>query len=151
MGTITRAKTDEELAVFQSSVDWVYAQFLGKVGAARKIEPKALEEIAQGRVWSGTQAIKIGLVDELGGLADAVKYAADKAKLGDDYRVSEYPKRKQFSETISEMLEGRRREQSFSGPVGGFIQNITAELQSFNKFNDPSGLYARLPFELHLN
>ena len=151
LGTITRPKTDEELAVFQGTVDWVYAQFLAKVGAARKIDPKVLEEIAQGRVWSGTQAVKIGLVDELGGLAEAVKYAADKAKLGDDYRVAEYPKRKQFAEAISDALEGRHREQTFSGPVGVFIQRATAELQSLAKFNDPSGLYARLPFELHLN
>ena len=149
--TIARPKTDEELAVFQGTVDWVYRQFLGKVGAARKIDPKVLEEIAQGRVWSGTQALKNGLVDEMGGLADAVKYAADKARLGDDFRVAEYPRRKQFAETISEVLEGKRREQTFAGPVGAFIQQLTAELQALNKFNDPSGLYARLPFELHLN
>jgi protease IV len=149
--TIARPKTDEELAVFQNTVDWVYAQFLGKVGAARKIDPKLLEEIAQGRVWSGTEALKYGLVDELGGLADAVKYAADKAKLGDDFRVAEYPRKKPFAEAISEMLEGKRREQTFSGPVGQFIQLATEELRSLNKFNDPSGLYARLPFELHLN
>jgi protease-4 len=151
LGTITRAKTDEELAVFQNSVDWVYAQFLGKVGAARKMDPRVLEEIAQGRVWSGTAALKNGLVDELGGLTDAVKYAAAKAKLGDDFRVAEYPRRKMFSETITEILEGRHREQSFSGPVGRFIQQATVELQSLDKFNDPTGLYARLPFELHLN
>ncbi len=149
--TITRPKTEAELAIFQEAVDWVYTQFLGKVGAARKIDPRALEEIAQGRVWSGTQALKLGLVDEMGGLADAVKYAADKVKLGDDYRVAEYPRRRQFSETISEMLEGRHREQSFGGPVGVFVQKATAELQTLGRFNDPSGLYARLPFELHLN
>ncbi len=151
LGTITRAKTDEELALFQNTVDWVYAQFLGKVGESRKIDRKLLEEIAQGRVWSGTEALKFGLVDELGGLADAVKYAATKAKLGDDFRVAEYPQKKQFAESIKEALEGRRREQSFSGPVGMFIRQATEELQSLNKFNDPRGIYARLPFEFGLN
>jgi protease-4 len=151
LGTVTRAKTDEELAVFQSTVDWVYAQFLGKVGESRKVDRRLLEDIAQGRVWSGAEALKLGLVDEMGGLADAVRYAANKARLGDDFHVAEYPRKRQFAEAIAEALEGKRRDQSFGGPVGAFIRQATAELRSLDKFNDPRGLYARLPFEFRLN
>jgi protease-4 len=149
--TIIRPKTEAELAIFQDSVDWVYDQFISKVTDARKLDRKVVEEIAQGRVWSGSEALKLKLVDELGGLADAVKYAATKAELGDNFRVAEYPRKKQFAEQFTEAMEGRRREQSFGGPVGVFFRELTTELKALSKFNDPRGLYARLPFELRLN
>jgi protease-4 len=149
--TVIRPKTEAELAIFQDSVDWVYDQFISKVTDARKLDRKVVEEIAQGRVWSGTEALKLKLVDELGGLGDAVKYAAAKAELGDNFRVAEYPRKKQFAEQVTEAVEGRRREQVFGGPLGGLIRDMTAELQSLRHFNDPRGLYARLPFELRLN
>ena len=149
--TIVRPKTEEELAIFQSAVDWVYDQFIGKVTESRKLDRKVVEEIAQGRVWSGSEAQKLKLVDELGGLADAVKYAAGKAGLGDNFKVAEYPRKKQFAEQFSEAFDPRRREQTYGGPVGAFISELTAELKALGKFNDPRGLYARLPFELRLN
>ncbi|MSU46412.1 MAG: signal peptide peptidase SppA [Lacunisphaera sp.] len=148
--TITRPKTDAELAIFQSTVDWVYDQFLSKIVESRKLDRQVVEEISQGRVWSGSEALKLGLVDELGGLADAVKYAATQAKLGDDFLVTEYPRKKMFAETFVEALDGKRREQTLSGPVGLLIREAVEELQSLAKFNDPRGLYVRLPFELKL-
>jgi protease-4 len=149
--TIVRPKTDAELAIFQDSVDWVYGQFISKVTDARKLDRKVVEEIAQGRVWSGSEALKLKLIDEVGGLADAVKYAATKAELGDTFRVAEYPKKKQFAEQFKESLENRRREQAFGGPLGGLIRQMTEDLHVLTSLNDPRGLYARLPFELRLN
>jgi len=149
--SVVRPKTDAELAIFQSSVDWVYDQFIGKVSEARKLDRKTVEEIAQGRVWSGSEAVKLKLVDEIGGLADAIKYAAGKAGLGDNFKVTEYPRKKQFAEQFTEALEGRRREQSLGGPIGVFFREMTGELKSLGTLNDPRGLYARLPFELRLN
>jgi protease-4 len=151
LGTITRPKTDAELAIFQNNVDWVYDQFITKVAESRKLDRAVVEEIAQGRVWSGTEALKLHLVDELGGLASAIKYAATKAKLGDDFRVAEYPRRKQFAESLTEALEGRHREQAWGGAAGLFLQQAVGEFQALKKFNDPHGLYARLPLELRLN
>jgi protease-4 len=148
--TVTRPKTPEELAIFQESVDWVYDQFLTKVVVSRKLDRKVVEEIAQGRVWSGTEALKLGLVDELGGLAAAIKFAAEKEKLGENFKVTEYPRPRQFAEQFAEALDPRRREQSFGGPVGLLIGEVTAELKALGKFNDPNGLYARLPFDLSL-
>ncbi len=148
--TVTRPKTPEELAIFQDSVDWVYDQFLTKVVKSRKLDRKVVEEIAQGRVWSGSEALKLGLVDEMGGLAAAIKYAVEKAKLGENFKVTEYPRPKQFAEQFTEAFEGRRREQSFGGPVGLLINEATDELKTLSKFNDPRGLYARLPFDLSL-
>ena len=86
----------------------------------------------------------------MGGLSAAVKYAAQRARLGDNFRVAEYPRKKQFAEAFAEAFEGRRREQSFAGPLGVFVREASAELQALGKFNDPRGLYARLPFELGL-
>lgn len=149
--TIVRPKTDAELAIFQESVDWVYDQFISKVTAARNLDRGVVEEIAQGRVWSGTEALKLKLVDQLGGLEEAVKFAAAKAELGGSYRVSEYPRKKQFAEQFKESLEGYRREQSFGGPVGALIGGMSEDLKALGRLNDPRGLYARLPFELRLN
>jgi protease-4 len=148
--TITRPKTPDELALFQDSVDWVYDQFVGKVAASRKLDRAVVAEIAQGRVWSGSEAVKLGLVDELGGLDAAVRYAAGKAKLGDNFKVAEYPRGKQFAEAFTDALEGRRHDQTFSGPVGVMIRQTTEELKVLNQLNDPQGLYARLPFDLSL-
>jgi protease-4 len=99
--------------------------------------------------YQGT-AGAIHLVDEMGGLAAAVNYAAQKVKLGEDFRVVEYPRAKPLSEALSEVLEGKHHEQTWAGPVGTLMQKIMAEFQALIRFNDPRGLYARLPVELYL-
>lgn len=75
--------TPEVDAILQASVEDSYADFLGHVGKARKITPAALDRIAQGRVWDGGSARQIGLVDQFGGLDDALAWAAKEAKLKD--------------------------------------------------------------------
>lgn len=148
--TVTRPKTPEELAMFQHMVDWIYDEFTRKVAESRKLDIAVVREIAQGRVWSGTEGKKLGLVDELGGLQDAVKYAAQKANLGEKFRVVEVPRKKPFAEALSEALENRRREQAVKGPAGLLVKQITTELESLSHFNDPQGIYARLPLNLGL-
>jgi protease-4 len=74
--------------VIQSTIEHIYADFTGKVAAARKSTPEKIDEVAQGRVWTGQQAKDRNLVDTLGGFQDAIKSAAKRAKLGDDYRVA---------------------------------------------------------------
>ena len=73
--------------VIQSIIDQGYRRFIGRVAAARHKSPEEIDAIARGRVWSGEQAKERGLVDELGGLGDAITAAATAAKLGDNYRV----------------------------------------------------------------
>lgn len=149
--TIARPKTPEELAVFQRMVDWIYNEFVGKVADARHLKREFVEEIAQGRVWSGTEAKKLGLVDEIGGLDAAIKYAAEKADLGTGYRLVEYPRKKDFGEAIAEMLE-RFNPQNARAKNTGLVSEITrrleAELGTLKTFNDPQNVYARLPLEL---
>ena len=80
----------EEEAVMQQQIDGIYEDFVGLVAAGRGLQTGAVDEIAQGRVWAGGDAIEIGLVDELGGLTDAIQYAATMAGL-EKYRIVEYP------------------------------------------------------------
>jgi protease-4 len=151
--TIARPKTDEELAVFQRMVDWIYGQFIAKVAEGRKLKPSFVEEIAQGRVWSGAEAKKLGLVDEIGGLHEAVNYAAGKAGLGTSFRVVEYPRSKNLSEAIAEML-GRLKPASLHlkapGIVGEVAERLGTELARLRAFNDPRGIYARMPLDLDI-
>ena len=74
-------------AMIQSTIDRGYRQFVGNVADARGKSFAEIDAIAQGRVWSGAQALQRGLVDELGGLHDAIAYAAKDAKLGDNFAV----------------------------------------------------------------
>ncbi len=149
--TVARPRTDEEMAIFQKSVDWVYGQFIAKVSEGRKLAPGRVEEIAQGRVWSGTDAKAIGLVDEIGGLDAAIKYAAGKAGLGDHYKVVEYPKSKNLSEALAEFF-GKFAPVSLhmrsAGLVGEVADRIEGEFGWLRSLNDPKGIYARMPADL---
>ena len=80
----------EEEALMQENIDTIYEDFVSRVAAGRGLTTEAVDEIAQGRVWAGGDAIQIGLVDELGGLTDAIQYAATMASL-QNYRLVEYP------------------------------------------------------------
>ena len=147
--TITRPKTSEELALFQHLVDWIYGQFVTKVSEGRHLDRATVEEIAQGRVWSGLEAKKLGLVDEIGGLDAALKFAAQKAKLGSQYRVVEYPRQKELTEIIADWLKGERHQETNGrDAVGQLLAQIKFQLKTLREFNDPSGVYARLPLEV---
>jgi protease IV len=89
-GDVRRPVDPRFLAVAQSSVDHIYADFTTRVAKARKTTPQAIDAVGQGRVWTGEQAKERGLVDTLGSFGDALKSAAKRAKLGDEgsYRVA---------------------------------------------------------------
>jgi protease-4 len=149
--TVSRPRTDEELAVFQRGVDWMYSQFVAKVAEGRNLPPSRVEEIAQGRVWSGTEALKIGLVDEIGGLDAAIRYAGRQGNLGEHFRVTEYPKSKNLSQAIAEMF-GKFAPTSLhlssTGLVGQITEQFESQLSWLNALNDPKGVYARMPVNL---
>lgn len=149
--SISRPKTEEELAVFQHMVDWIYDQFIGKVADARKLDREKVQEIAQGRVWSGAEAVKLGLVDEIGGLDTAIQFAAKRAGLGDNYRLTEYPRKKDFAEMLAEAMNNARPPASRSaGVVSQMLDRVRTEARTLEQFNAVDGLYARLPIELEV-
>ena len=151
--TIIRPKTDEEMAIVQHQVDWFYGLFIDKVAAGRKLPRTRVEEIAQGRVWSGSAALKLGLVDQMGGLRDAILFAGQKAGLGGNFRLTEYPAKKDLAQALQELL-GRLPTGGARAPASGLIGEITrrmqAQLSVLRSFNDPQGLYARLPLDLEI-
>ena len=100
---VFRPMTSYEAAVMQQSIEEIYAGFIGKVAQGRGMTPAQVDSIGQGRVWSGANAIGIGLVDELGGLQQAIAGAAELARLS-EYSLVEYPKEKSLSEQILELL-----------------------------------------------
>ena len=149
--SITRPKSDEELAVFQRMVDWIYGEFIGKVAEARKIKREVVEEIAQGRVWSGAEAKNLELVDELGGLDAAIAYAVAQAKLGPNYRLVEYPHPKELFEVVHELIEKiAPHNVRTPGLAVKLAERIEREVSVLRTFNDPQGVYARLPLNLSL-
>ena len=143
--TISRPKTEAELAMIQRAVDWIYDEFVGKVAASRKLERKFVEEIAQGRVWSGAEAQKLGLVDEMGGLQSALDYAAKKAGLRADYRVTEFPRKKELVEAIEELIQKIQPVSARAGIQDQLTRRLAEELQTLRAYNDPQGIYARMP------
>lgn len=97
----------EEGEIIQTSVDQVYTTFKTRVSEGRGMSMEAVDSVAQGRVWLGQTALEIGLVDELGGLDDAIKAVASSASLTeDDYSVVGYPKTKSFEEQLLATLGG---------------------------------------------
>jgi protease-4 len=91
MGSMFRSPSDTELQYLQTSVEQVYSTFVGHVAEGRNMTPEAVDEIGQGRVWSGDDAVKLGLADGIGGLYDAIAIAADRAGVAEDFRVWEVP------------------------------------------------------------
>ncbi len=149
--TISRPKTEEEMRSIQSVVDWIYDSFLDRVAEGRKLDRAVVKEIAQGRVWSGVDAKRLGLVDEFGGLTDAIAYAAKEANLGTDYRLLEYPGQREFGEVLKELFEDAGEQMARGGVSGRIVRQVETEVRALGQFNDPRGVYLRLPVELEIN
>ncbi|WP_456448546.1 signal peptide peptidase SppA [Thiolapillus sp.] len=141
--SLFRPKTEQELAVIQKFIDNIYDQFLDKVSEGRKLDRARVHEIAQGRVWSGRQAKQLGLVDEFGGLEDAIAAAADKAGLK-DYTVEEYQQPGSFMDDIMKEL-GFSASTSTGVPV---LDSMWQELGYLLQKADAKGFYVRLPYDL---
>lgn len=100
-----RKLTDDEVAYVQKQIEKIYDDFTSLVSNGRGISKDSVDAIGQGRVWSGVDALAIGLADRKGGLQDAIDYAAEKAGLSKkDYRISRYPVVKEVS--LFQMLSG---------------------------------------------
>ena len=131
----------EEEAVMQENIDFVYEDFVARVAAGRGMTTEAVDEIAQGRVWAGGDAIKIGLVDELGGLTDAIRYAATMASL-DNYRLVEYPAVTSMYEQMLSSMEETGTEQDIRTDAAGAVTRVSSWLLGLT---GPE-VSARMPF-----
>ena len=145
--SISRPKTEQELALAQSRVDDIYNKFLMKVHTSRGIPMDTLQTIAQGRVWSGGEGLNLKLVNQIGGLQQAVDYAANRAKLGDRYKVKEYPEQYTFWEGLAGLLSNQEMPVTRAkiDPITREFLKMKSDLKSLQHLNDPTGTYARLP------
>jgi protease-4 len=151
--TISRPKTPQELALAQARVDDLYGKFLDKVAASRNIPrdgPNGIDTIAQGRVWPGSEALNLHLVDELGGLQDAITEAAHRVGLGKtlgDYHVKEYPEQLTFAESLANLFTNTQPPISHVkvDPLTQQFLKFESDLKILRNFNDPIGAYALMP------
>ena len=149
MFSLMRPFDAEETAYLQSYVEDIYGQFVGLVAEGRSLEPVKVDEMAQGRVWVGADALGLGLVDEIGGLREAVAYAASLAGYVNksDYRVTCYPVPLTTAEQIRMMLGGRQEEPSI---LSGTPFEFFGRALSTWKENEPTQVYARLPYDIEI-
>ena len=148
MYSLTRPLDAEETAYMQRSVDDIYEAFLENVSAGRGMDKAEIDEIAQGRVWTGSDALKIGLVDEIGTLADAVRYAAiaagdTEADLG-TWEVAAYPKPMTTLDIILENLTG-----SSDALAGTPFESVGRAFRSWDA-TSTGKVYARMPYIMEI-
>ena len=139
--------SDEFRAFVKEGIETTYQTFLSKVSEGRNITIARADSLAQGRVWSGAEAKELGLVDELGGLEDAIEAAAVLANL-DSYSIRKYPKYKTSFERFMEDFGGTsilNKEQIIRKEIGDEIYGLYREVKSVM---EQKGIQARLPFTL---
>ena len=146
MYTVSRPLTEAERNFWQKSLDEHYNTFTSKAAQGRGVSQEEILKVASGRVWTGTQARERNLVDVEGGFDDAVKLAAAKAGVADDYKTRFYPKQKNFiEEFFSEMEEDETR-----NAVKEELGEMYIFYQQLKKIKTYQGAQARMPFELDL-
>lgn len=132
-------------------MEWIYGEFINKVAEGRKLEADDVRKIAGGRVWSGREAVKLGLVDELGGLDAAIAHAAEAAALGKNYDVVEFPQTQTFAEMLTSWLENVRPMQTKqSSLVSQVTARVEEQVKVLQQYNDPRGIYARMPLDIQV-
>jgi protease-4 len=145
LGSAVRPLTDSERLIIQNSVNKIYEDFTTKVAEGRKMPLEEVKKIAEGRVWSGTDAQRIGLVDVLGNFDDAVHIAAQMAKLA-DYRVISLPEQTDpFSKIMNDL----------SGDASAWItaKQLGEQYQYYKQVQEAlkmQGVQARLPFDMNI-
>jgi protease-4 len=151
MLTVYRPLTDEEKAIIQGFIDRFYGTFTSRVAQGRGLTVAQVDSIGQGRVWTGTDAKRIGLVDEIGGLEDATNAAAAMADLGEgQFRTVGYPEQKDFFQELGESLSGQTRTW-LTQEAFGTDAELLRQFQSVRKVRGMSGIQARMPFDLEIH
>ncbi|KPU82699.1 protease IV [Psychromonas sp. PRT-SC03] len=144
--TPTRALDSDVADLLQMAIEHGYQQFLNVVSDGRHMSTEAVDKIAQGRVWTGTDAKKLGLVDQLGNLDDAIKKAAELAKL-DSYQVKSIsstlsPVEQMLNEIFSESIQLIAPQTLINSPLLKTLQSLQSQTEIFTLMNDPQSRYA---------
>ena len=149
MYSLMRPFDAEEQANMQAYIEDIYERFVGLVAEGRSMEPAQVDDLGQGRVWVGTDALERGLVDEIGGLREAVDYAASLAGYvsKSDYHVVGYPAPLSRTEQIMQLISGRKEGPSLL--AGTPFEGLGKTLRGLRD-NEPTQAYARLPYDIEI-
>jgi protease-4 len=139
--SILRPMKPYEKELMQLSIEKIYSDFVSKVASGRKMSSASVDSIGQGRVWSGTSALKIGLIDEIGGLKDAIKGASKLAGI-ESFSVKELPVLEDPYTRIFSQLTGEVKQSILKNELGESVKyyNMVQEIKAM------SGIQARLPY-----
>ena len=141
-GTITEPLTDYQKEMLQKHVSNTYHDFTALVARTRGLRQSYVDSIGQGRVWAGTDALELGLVDELGGLDKAIEYAANKANLT-DYSIKDYPKQLDMMEML---LQGNIQEPYTKSLIKNKLGKNYTYLKTIENISRLNGVQALMPF-----
>jgi protease IV len=147
MPTASRPLSDMEKKFLQNDVDSIYNTFLHRVSAGRRIDVALVDSIGQGRVWTGTRGIQIGLADKLGNLQDAIDCAARMAKVK-DFRLKEYPEPLSWWETIFGGYKKSMQAKAMKEQLGEEGVNIYNNIKKIKQ--SAGSTQVRLPFEISI-
>jgi len=152
--TITRALSPYEKQQMQLEVNDIYADFTSKAAAGRHMPVERLRRIASGRVWSGSEGKKIGLVDVLGSYEDALKIAAGRAHLkADDYQVQRLPRQKSSVEKFFSRFTGDDEDEQAAAEarlLQAKLGPLYPAVRQYQQLMQMRGVQARLPYELEI-
>jgi protease-4 len=141
--SVNRPFTPEERDLMQNYVNRGYELFVKRCADGRKMTTDQIKAIAEGRVWTGEDALKIGLVDKIGGLNDAIVLAVAKAKLK-SYKVTEYPEKETFETKFLKSFKDDVETRFVKAQLGEQY-NLFKQIRNLDKIN---GIQARLPYDL---
>ena len=141
----TQPLTEFQYNKLQEMVGKTYNDFTQRVAEGRGLRQTFVDSIGQGRVWAGADAIGLGLVDKLGDMEDAIAYAVEKANLGNDYKVTEWPKQKDFFTRLMESMNKTDELDAAMKQKLGVYYNYYKGLENLN---NNTGIQARMPFDM---
>jgi protease-4 len=145
-GDITRPFNEQEKQLMQNMIERGYDLFLTRCAEGRDMPKDSLELYAEGRVWTGNQAKKIGLVDELGGIERAIEIAAEMANLGKSYVIFEYPK---LQSRIEALLD-RSRKDLAAHTMKEYLGESYQMFMLLRDIREQDYIQARIPYELNI-
>ena len=146
-GTLSRPMNAEEIALLQGNVNRGYSLFLQRVADGRKMAKADVHEIAQGRVWLGKDALKLKLVDALGGIDEAIAKAAALANVSSDYKTKSYPSAPDFFDQLMSSISGdsgNYLDEKLKATLGEYYEPV----MTLKNIKGQNTLQARMPYHL---
>jgi protease-4 len=134
-----------QVSVFQEGIENIYSTFVSKVAEGRHLSEATVDSIGQGRVWSGTDAKKIGLIDDFGGYGRAIEVAADLAKMK-NYSLIYLPEQKEPIQEIIDQLTGNETQAVLEKEMGEYYKYY----QLLKEIQQMKGVQARMEFDVSI-